>query len=171
MKKSMIVLMMVISGAGFLWGDAVTYTVTSNGSLSQYQFTLTNTGATGGTLFDLFLLLPTDISNINTATIGSPVGWGDGTGGLVIFGPDAAPGTSFIDWSADASGAFDVGIGNSLSGYSFRSTQPLGVIQFALNGAQTFEVAQNVPEPGTLALLATLLVPAAFGLLRANRDS
>ncbi len=170
MKISIVVLMLILS-AGFLWGDAVTYTVTSNGSLFQYQFTLTNTGATGGTLFDLFLLLPTDISNINTASIGAPVGWGDGAGGLVIFGPDVAPGTSFIDWSADASGAFDVAIGSSLSGYSFRSTQPLEVIQFALNGTQSFDLAQNVPEPGTLALCLILLVPAVFKLLQARKEA
>ena len=170
MKISIVVLMMIL-GAGVLWGDAVTYTVTSNGSLFQYEFTLTNTGAMGGSLFDLFLLLPTDISNINTATIGTPVGWGDASGGLLFFGPDAAPGTSFIDWSADFSGAFDVAIGSSLSGYSFRSTRQIGVIEFALNGSEAFDIAQNVPEPGTLALFVTLLAPVALRLCRVRKES
>ncbi len=169
--KISIVVLLIILGAGVLWGDAVTYTVNSNGSLFQYDFTLTNTGATGGSLFDLFLLLPTDISNINTATIGTPVGWGDASGGLLFFGPDAAPGTSFIEWSADFSGAFDVAIGSSLSGYSFRSTRQLGVIEFALNGASTFDIAREVPEPGTLALFGILLAAVAFRLLRVRKES
>src|SRR5664279_1522106 len=111
---------------GLLRADMVAYSVTPNAGGLTYQFTLTNTGDMGGTLFDLFLSLPTDITNIDTTTIGTPVGWGDPTGGLLFFGPDAAPSTSFIEWSADVNGAHDVGIGNSLGGFSFNSSVDVG---------------------------------------------
>jgi hypothetical protein len=73
-----------------LMADQLNYTVTTGigAGRTLYQFTLTNTGDTGGTPFDLFLALPTDISNINTATIGTPAGCGDPSGGLLFFGPD-----------------------------------------------------------------------------------
>src|SRR5260370_3899336 len=96
--------LIALAAAATLNADTFTYTTTPNGGLSKYQFTLTNSGSTGGTLFDLFLSVPLDIAFIDSATIGAPVGWGDPTGGLLFFGPDANPSTSFIEWSADASG-------------------------------------------------------------------
>ncbi len=155
----------VIMGAGLLWGDAVTYTVTPSGAQFFYQFTLNNTGATGGALFDLFLSIPTDISRIDTATIGTPAGWGDGAGGLLFFGPDTTPNTSFIDWVGDASMAFDLGIGDSLSGFSFNASQLVGTpITFALNGSTEFAAAQEVPEPATFGLLAAAVGVIGFRL-------
>ena len=151
---------------GLLRADNVTYTVAQNAGQFSYEFTLTNTGDTGGTLYDLFLSLPTDITNIDTTTIGTPVGWGDPTGGLLFFGPDVAPSTSFIQWAADFSGTYDVGIGNSLSGFSFNSSVDVGQpITFALNGSTTFDTAQEVgtvPEPATIVLLVPMLVTIAF---------
>jgi hypothetical protein len=51
-----------------------------------YQFTLTNTGSPAVRFRSLPVsrncLSETDISNINIATIGTPVGWGDSTGDL-----------------------------------------------------------------------------------------
>ena len=97
MCKFILTLLVAIASIGPLNAGVLTYTITPTGGQFAYDFTLTNTGGTGGTLFDLFLALPTDISNIDTTTIGTPVGWGDPTGGLLFFGPDAAPSTSFID--------------------------------------------------------------------------
>src|SRR3954471_4303434 len=93
-------LMLVIAGCVIspLNAGVLYYNVTPGGGGFDYQFTLTNDGATGGTIFDLFLSLPIDVSTIDTAAIGTPVGWGDGAGGLLFFGPDANPSTSFIDW-------------------------------------------------------------------------
>ena len=105
-----------------------------------------------------------DISNINTATIGTPVGWGDPTGGLLFFGPDANPSTSFIEWTADFSGAHDVAIGSILAGFSFTTLQPInGPIPFALNDSTNFDTAVQAaaPEPGTFILLFS--VAAALG--------
>ena len=118
MCKLILTLLVTLFSVGSLSAGVLTYTVTPNSGQFVYDFTLTNTGDTGGTLFDLFLSLPTDITNIDTTTIGTPVGWGDPTGGLLFFGPDAAPSTSFIEWAADFSGTYDLGIGNSLGGYS-----------------------------------------------------
>src|ERR1017187_5574171 len=101
MRKLILTLLVAIGSICPVNAGVLTYTITPTGGQSLYQFTLTNTGDTGGTLFDLFLSLPTDITNIDTTTIGTPVGWGDPTGGLLFFGPDAAPSTSFIDWAAD----------------------------------------------------------------------
>jgi len=166
MRKSILILAAAICSIGPLNADLLTYTVTPNGGESLYQFTLTNMGATGGTLYDLFLSLQTDIANIDTTTIGTPVGWGDPTGGLLFFGPDTAPSTSFIEWSADFSGLYDVGIGNSLSGFSFNSLVDVGQpITFALNGSTTFDTAQEVgtvPEPATFVLLVPVLVAIGF---------
>src|ERR1035437_2498016 len=166
MCKLMLTLLMAIGSIGPLNAGVLTYTITPNGGQSLYQCTLTNTGDTGGTLFDLFLSLPTDITNIDTTAIGTPVGWGDPTGGLLFFGPDAAPSTSFIDWAADFSGTYDVGIGNSLGGFSFNSSVDIGQpITFALNGSTTFDTAQQVgtvPEPGTFVLLVPALVAIRF---------
>jgi hypothetical protein len=142
--------------------DNLSYTVTPNGSLFAYKFTLQNSGATGGTLYDLFISIPVDISSIDTVTIGTPVGWGDPTGGLLFFGPDVSPATSFIDWAADSSGLYDVGSGRSLPGFSFNSSvSSTGPITFARNGSTTFDAAQqvsNVPEPATLGLMLTALL-------------
>src|SRR5215472_6305687 len=154
--------------SGLLMADQLNYTVTAGIGAGQtlYQFTLTNTGDTGGTLFDLFLALPIDISNINTATIGKPAGWGDPSGGLLFFGPDANPATSFIEWTADFSGAHDVPIGGTLSGFSFTTLQPItGPIRFALNDSTTFSTAvqgTSVPEPASFVLL--LSAAAALGI-------
>ena len=168
MHMRILILLAAIS-TGLLRADSVTYTITPNSGQFFYSFTLSNTGATGGTLFDLFLSLPTDIANINTTTIGTPVGWGDPTGGLLFFGPDVAPSTSFIEWASDFSGLYDVGTGNSLSGFSFTSSLDVGQpITFALNGSTDFAPAQEVtaatPEPGTVLLLLPVLVAVGFGI-------
>lgn len=164
MRKLILILGMAHCLICPLYADAVTYTVTPNAGQFAYQFTLTNTGDTGGTLFDLFLSLPTDITNLDTTTIGTPVGWGDPTGGLLFFGPNTGPDTAFIEW-ADGGPSFDLGIGSSLSGFSFNSSVNLGQpITFALNGSTDFASAQevsSVPEPASLWLL--LPVMAALG--------
>jgi hypothetical protein len=84
----------------------------------------------------------------------------------LFFGPDAAPSTSFIEWAADFSGTYDLGIGNSLGGFSFRSSVDVGrPITFALNGSTDFATAQEVtttPEPATFLLLIPALVAIAF---------
>ena len=166
MRKLILILVVVLCSIGPLNADVVTYTITPKYGQSLYQFTLTNTGDTGGTLFDLFLSLSTDITNIDTTTIGTPVGWGDLSGGLLFFGPDANPSTSFIEWSADFSGTYDVGIGNSLGGFSFNSSADVGQpITFALNGSTDFAAAQevsSVPEPATFLLLIPSLVAISF---------
>jgi hypothetical protein len=165
MRKLMWILVVASCLIGPLNANDLTYTITPTGGQFSYQFTLTNTGTTGGTLFDLFLSLATDISNIDTAAIGTPVGWGDPTGGVLFFGPDVSPSTSFIEWGADFSGLYDVAISSSLSGFSFTATQPVDVpITFALNGTTDFAPAQEVsgaPEPTTFILLLPLL--AAMG--------
>ena len=166
MRKLMWILLAAFFLSGCLSADVLTYTVTPTGGQFAYQFTLTNTGATGGTLFDLFLSLPTDISTIDTTTIGTPTGWGDPTGGLLFFGSDVSPSTSFIDWAADFSGLYDVTIGSSLSGFSFTVTQPVDVpIIFALNGSTDYAAAlelSSVPEPATFVLLLPVLVALGF---------
>ena len=160
-------LILLAAASGLLRADVVTYTVSPAAGGFSYQFTLSNTGTTGDTLFDLFLSLPTEIANIDTNTIGTPMGWGDAIGGLLFFGPDVSPLTSFIEWVADFSGAHDVAIGSSRSGFSFTSADPVGMpISFALNGSTTLSPAEQittVPEPVTLALLAaaSLLLPLA----------
>lgn len=138
-----------------LHADLLTYTVTPIAGQFFYQFRLTNSGNTGGTVYDLFLSVPTDIGNIATSAIGTPSGWGDPAGGLLFFGPGGIPNTSFVEWAADFSGQYDVGIGSSLSGFSFDSASFVGEpISFALNGATDLSLAQEVaPEPGTLTLL------------------
>lgn len=73
----------------------------------------------GGTLVDLLVGIPTDVGTIDTRAIGRPMRWEDTVGGLVFFGSDASPSTSFFEWAADFSGADDVGIGRSLFGFSF----------------------------------------------------
>src|SRR5450759_1427102 len=171
MRKLMLTLLVAVGSIGPLNAGVLTYTITPNGGQSLYQFTLTNTGSTGGTLFDLFLSLPTDITNIDTTTIGTPVGWGDLSGGLLFFGPDGAPSTSFIEWAADSSGTYDIGIGDSLSGFSFTTTQAIGQpITYALNGSTDFSTAQevsSVPEPATFVLLLSVIV--ALGTRRVFR--
>lgn len=169
MPKLLLILAAAIGSSGLLNADALTYTITPNSGQFVYEFTLSNTGATGGTLFDLFLSLPTDISNIDTTSIGLPVGWGDPTGGLLFFGPDVAPATSFIEWAADFSGTSDVGIGDSLSGFSFNSSAEIGQpIGFALNGSTTFETAEEVgttvPEPSTIVLTLPVVLVIALRL-------
>lgn len=165
MRKLILTLLVTLGSICPVNAGVLTYTITPTGGQSLYHFTLTNTGDTGGTLFDLFLSLPTDITNIDTTTIGTPVGWGDPTGGLLFFGPDASPSTSFIQWSADFSGLYDVGIGNSLGGFSFLASERIGQpITFALNGTTDFATAQevsSVPEPATF----LLLLPVIAGLV------
>ena len=169
MRRHILISVLVLSFAGLLSADSLILTVTPNAGNFLYQFTLTNTGTTGGALYDLFLALPTDIASIDTATIGTPVGWGDPTGGLVISGPDVSPSTSFVDWSADFSMLYDVAIGDSLSGFSFNSAQRIdGPILYDVNSLGTFETAQEVsgvPEPGTLVLLLPALVGIGVRML------
>lgn len=154
---------------GLLTADTLNYAIApGTAGESLYQFTLSNSGSTGGPLFDLFLALPTDLGNVETATIGKPALWGDPSGGLLFFGPDADPATSFIEWTADSSGTNDVGVGKALPGFSFTTLKPInGPIRFALNGSTTLDTAvpgvvSNVPEPGTMALL--LLAFVALGV-------
>lgn len=155
---------------GLLRADTLTYTATSGVGAGQalYQFTLSNSGTTGGPVFDLFLALPTDLANINTAAIGAPVGWGDPAGGLLFFGPDVSPSTSFIEWTADFSRAHDVPIGGTLAGFSFTALQRInGPITFALNDSPAFATAAQAtgaPEPATFVLL--LLAAAVLGIFR-----
>lgn len=150
-----------------LVADSVTYTVVPDAGQLLYALTLTNDGDTGGTLFDLFLSVSTDISNIDTSTIGTPVGWGDPIGGLLFFGPDVNPSMSFIEWVDDASGLYDLTVGNSLAGFSFLSAEDIaGPILFSVNGLNSFSPAQEVqtaPEP--LTLLTTMLSTGALWLL------
>jgi hypothetical protein len=135
----------------------------------SYAVVLTNTGETGGTLFDLFLSIPLDISDIDTSTIGTPVGWGDPTGGLLFFGPNLSPSTSFIEWADDVSGLYDLRIGDSLSGFSFLSLEHIdGRITFALNGATTFNTAEplsSVPEP-SLSIWLAIGLYLTFALIK-----
>jgi hypothetical protein len=162
MKTKILILLVGLTlSCGLSRADVVEYTVTQDAAQLLYQFRVVNSGATGGTIFDLFLSLPVEVGNIDTTSIGTPVGWGDPAGGLLFFGPDVSPSTSFIEWSSDFSGADDVAIGSSLAGYSFRTLQPIGPIRFALNGSGTFATAvqvSGVPEPGSF---ITLLVTAA----------
>jgi hypothetical protein len=150
-----------------LRADAVTYTISESNGEFSYGFTLTNTGAAGGTLFDLFLRLPTEISNINTAEIGKPIGWGDANGGLVFFGADTNSATSFVEWAAGSSGLFDLPIDDSLSGFSLALSVAVDMpIQFAVNGSTNFEDAREVttiPEPSLFNLL--VLMGVAIGIL------
>src|ERR1035437_3046049 len=166
MRKLILILVVSLGSLCPLKADVLTHRITPNGGQFVYDFTLSDTGATGGTLFDLFLSLATDITNIDTTTIGTPVGWGDPTGGLLFFGPDAAPSTSFIEWAADFSGTYDLGIGNPLGGFSFLSSQRIDQsITFALNGSTDFATAQEVtttPEPATFLLLIPVLVAIGF---------
>src|ERR1700693_5011878 len=156
-------LISLLAAVGFVAAkaDTVTYTVTPEGGEFSYSFLLMNTGDTGETLFDLFLSIPLDISAIDTSTIGTPVGWGDPTGGLLFFGPNVSAPTSFIEWSADASGFYDLGIGGALSGFSFITFENVeSPLMFALNGSVDFslaETASNVPEPSSMACLLVWL--------------
>jgi hypothetical protein len=165
MKYVLLVLIAALA-VGSACADSLTYTVTPSGSDFLYDFTLSNTGDTGGTLFDLFLSIPDDISTIDTTTIGTPVGWGDPTGGLLFFGPNADPSTSFIEWADDISGLYDIQIGDSLGGFSFTSSEEItGPLTFALNGSTTFasaELVSSVPEPSLS--VVWLLCAAYFGI-------
>jgi hypothetical protein len=168
--NSRICTLVLLAGAscGLIRADSLNYTITGlGGGESLYQLTLTNTGTTGGTLFDLFVALPTPLANIDTGTIGTPAGWGDPSGGLLFFGPNGSPATSFIEWSAEFSGAHDVRIGNMLGGFSFTALQPItGPITFAVNGSTTFEPAVQgppAPEPATFLLLLPLAVAVIVG--------
>jgi hypothetical protein len=148
------------SGVGRLEADTLTYTVTPNASRFEYQLVLTNTGTTGGPLFDLFLSLPADIATIDTAAIGRPAGWGDPAGGLVFFGPDTSPSTSFIEWAADFSGGYDVGIGRSLSGFSFLASGRMGMpLRYSVNGSLDFGTAAEaaIPEPRVFQLMGLVV--------------
>src|SRR5262245_30173956 len=96
-------ILLTTAGAALLRSDTHTYTIIQATGGVSYLFTLSNTGATGGTVFDLFLSLPADINSINASMIGTPAGWGDAAGGLLFVGPDTSPSTSFIEWAADFS--------------------------------------------------------------------
>jgi hypothetical protein len=160
--------LLVALPCSFVNADTLNYTVTAAGAGEDlYQFTLSNTGSTGGTLSDLFVALPIDINDVLTSTIGTPAGWGDSNGGLLFFGPDGGPSTSFIEWTADFSGTHDVHIGTALTGFSFRTLQPInGPITFGLNGSTTLDTAvpgSSVPEPPTLLVLLFAIALLGFG--------
>jgi hypothetical protein len=150
---------------GMMKADTVTYTAAASAGRFTYNFALANTGGTGGSIFDLFLSLPTAIGNVDTTTIGTPAGWGDPTGGLLFYGPDVTPTTSFVEWSSDASGAFDLAIGQTRSGFAFDTSFLIdGPIRFALNGSTDFTMAtpsSAVPEPSSIVLLVSV---CAFGI-------
>ena len=154
--------------------DSLAYTVGASGSETTYSFTLTNSGATGGTIFDLFVSTPTPISNVDTSDFGIPSGWGDSNGGLLFYGPNTDPSNSFVEWAADFSGAYDVQIGDSISGFSVSTLLPItGSILFSLNGADTFVPAQQIqasPEPLSAAVtgIGMLLVALLVSLSRAS---
>jgi hypothetical protein len=166
------ILVLLAAAGGLLRADIVTYSISESTSGFSYQVTLANTGDTGGTLFDLFLSVPTGVSNIDTSAIGTPPGWGDALGGLLFFGPDVGPSASFIEWAADFSGSYDLGLGRDLSGFSFTATQPVGTpVMFALNGSTALAVAQSVtavPEPATFITLSAFFLHClnAAGLRR-----
>jgi hypothetical protein len=173
--RTTFLLLVMIAGSVAAKADAVIYTETATAGQFLYDFTVTNTGATGGALYDLFLSAPLGITSIDTTSIGTPVGWGDPTGGLLFFGPDIVPGTSFIEWADDPSGFYDIGIGNSLAGFSFVSSLEVnGPIMFALNGSTTLEYATplaSVPEPHSAFLLLLCIAALASSLvLRRNRS-
>ena len=156
--KLCILFLLLVLPCTLVKADTLKYTVTLAGAGEDfYQFTLSNTGGTGSTLSDLFLGLPVDISDVLTATIGTPAGWGNPNGGLLFFGPDGRPSTSFIEWTADFSGVDNVQIGIALTGFSFRTLQPInGPITFALNSSTSFDTAvplASVPEPSPFVLL------------------
>lgn len=167
--RSVFTFLLVAVGVVSAKADALTYTVTPELGGFSYAFVLTNTGETGGTLFDLFLSIPLDISEIDTSTIGTPVGWGDPTGGLLFFGPNVSPSTSFIEWADDASGLYDLGTGDSLAGFSVVSSDEVdGPIMFALNGSTTLNTAEpisSVPEPSLSVWLAVGLY-LTFALIK-----
>lgn len=168
--KTIVLLTIVVTG--LLRADTVIYTVIPSAGAFVYQFTVENTGATGGSLFDLFLSLQTPITNIDTMNIGVPVGWGDSSGGLLFFGPNVNPSNSFVEWSADASGLYDIGTGASLGGFSFSVSDPsVGPISFALNESIILAVAQQVsavPEPSSF-MLDVLGLVALFCTARLRR--
>jgi len=92
--------LLVTLPCSFVNADTLKHTVTPAGAGEDfYQFALSNTGTNGGTLSDLFLALPIDINDVLTSTIGTPAGWGDPIGGLLFFGPNGGPSTSFIEWT------------------------------------------------------------------------
>jgi hypothetical protein len=165
MHKLILIMIVAIGSITSVNAAMLTYTIMSTSGQFVYNFTLSNTAVADGTLFDLFLSLATDITNIDTATIGAPVGWGDPTGGLLFFGPDVAPSTSFVEWAADFSGIYDLGFGNSLGGFSFLSSQRINEpLAFALNGTTDFATAHevsSVPEPATFVLVLLVLVTVA----------
>lgn len=169
MRTALLLIMLAVSTT-LLNADTLQYTVTTEGTGFLYSFTLTNTGDTGGMVFDLFISIPEDLGSIDTTSIGTPVGWGDPTGGLVFFGP-TTPGSSFIEWADDASGLYDIGINGSLQGFSFVSNELVpSAIMFALNGTAIFNGAEQVsaiPEPSSLSLSITVIaILIATHLLR-----
>jgi hypothetical protein len=169
-------ILLSFASLGLLKADMLTYaTSTQNGDF-QYSFDLTNSGGAGGSLFDLFVHLPIDISNVDTAAIGSPPGWGGAGGGLLFFGPDVSPSTSFVEWASDFSGAFDLGVNNALSGFSISTLQLVPPpITFALNDSTVLQTAQPatataVPEPSEVTVLIALLVVVRARRLRSIRS-
>jgi hypothetical protein len=139
---------------------SLTYTATPGYGEYHHTLNLSNPTPAYGSLFDLFVVLPIDVSLIDTTSIGAPAGWGDGAGGLLFYGPDVTPNSTFVEWSADFSGVYDIPEGGSLTGFSFTAFQEItSPIQYALNGSNTFETANNVvPEPGSFLLLASVVL-------------
>lgn len=178
MRIPFLVLIGLVTFGPISHADSLTYTTTPNGSgLFSYQFNLSNSGTTGGALYDLFLAVPLDIGFIDTGSIVTPIGWGDATGGLLFFGPDVNPSTSFVQWAADFSSLHDLNIGSSLTGFSFATSQQItGQITFAVNGSTSFENAtqvSSVPEPGTFApiLLVLAFLTIRFGFVPSRVDT
>jgi hypothetical protein len=161
---------LLVGCVGILHADSLRYSISADASGLLYQFQLANTGATGGTIFDLFLSFDTDIAAIDIGTIGTPVGWGDPAGGLVFAGPDVNPGTSFVEWAADGSGLYDLQIGGALSGFTITVPSIIGApILYDLNELGSFSPAIEVADTPEPAGGWCVLVIAAYVLVRRDR--
>jgi hypothetical protein len=166
MNLRILVLLAGLSG-GALHADLLTFTVTPDAGMFRYEFTLTNTGDTGGPLNDLFLQVATPAVDVDDGSIGTPYGWGDAAGGFMFFGQDTGPENTFFEWSACGSDC-ELQIGSWMDGFSFSTyshvDQP---ILYSLNGSADFFAAETdetaaVPEPGTVMLLLASLLAVGF---------
>src|SRR5581483_270107 len=157
------VLTTLLLGCNSLRASTLTYIVTFDSGAYEYLFTLTNDGPDA--VFDLFLHVPIDASNIPASTATDGTGWSAPAGwqNLFFIGPDAAPNTTFLEWGDDGP-ADDLQPGAPpLDGFGFTSTAPItDTIQYALNGASDLLTADPIPAPepatGVLSVLAMALL-------------